>query len=327
MIAAIDTVELRKTYGKGVLALDGVSFAVETGTVFGLLGPNGAGKTTVVRILTTILQPDSGVARLLGHDVVKEPALTRSLIGLAGQYAAVDEKLTARENLWMVGRLNHLSRHDATTRANELLEQFNLSHAGDRPMKTFSGGMRRRIDLAAALVAHPPILFLDEPTTGLDPQSRLDLWSVIEELVSGGTTVLLTTQYLEEADRLANQIAVVDHGRLIAEGTPATLKARLGASVLRLELPDSQTAQRAATALDLAGGPPAILEGTGVGLHIEDGPRQVAEALRILGSNGIPVMSLTVRESSLDDVFLSLTGKHADQGTTSNSPKADGDHP
>ena len=204
MTNAIEAEDLEKTFGGTVRALDGVSFAVEEGTVFGLLGPNGAGKTTAVRILTTILSPDAGVARVLGHDVVAEAGRVRSLIGLAGQYAAVDENLTGRENLFMVGRLNHLARDVVRPRATELLEQFGLTDAGDRPLKTYSGGMRRRLDLAAALVARPKVLFLDEPTTGLDPQSRNDLWEMIEGLVDGGTTVLLTTQYLEEADRLAS---------------------------------------------------------------------------------------------------------------------------
>ena len=202
-------------------ALDGVSFAVEEGTVFGLLGPNGSGKTTAVRVLTTILRPDGGTARVLGNDVQKKAGLVRTLIGLAGQYAAVDENLTGRENIQMVGNLNHLERSYVAQRAVDLLRQFNLTDAGDRPLKTYSGGMRRRLDLAAALVARPTVLFLDEPTTGLDPQSRNDLWEVIEQLVGDGTTVLLTTQYLEEADRLASRLAVLDHGRVIAEGTPA----------------------------------------------------------------------------------------------------------
>ena len=240
MTEAIEAHDLKKTFGgkREVHALDGVSFAVEEGTVFGLLGPNGAGKTTAVRVLTTIIRPDSGAARVLGHDVTKEAALVRSQIGLAGQYAAVDENLTGRENIDMVGRLNHLPKKSVTTRAVDLLEQFGLTDAADRPLKTYSGGMRRRLDLAAALVARPTVLFLDEPTTGLDPQSRNDLWEVIEGLVEGGTTVLLTTQYLEEADRLASQLAVVDHGRVIAEGTPAKLKGDLGATVLEVGLHD-----------------------------------------------------------------------------------------
>ncbi len=238
MPIAIEVESLEKTFAgkRSVRALDGVSFAVEEGTVFGLLGPNGSGKTTAVRILTTILQPDGGTARVLGHDVRKEAALVRSLIGLAGQYAAVDENLTGRENLQMVGNLNHLERAVVTVRARELLEQFGLTDAGDRPLKTYSGGMRRRLDLAAALVARPTVLFLDEPTTGLDPQSRNDLWGVIEALVGEGTSVLLTTQYLEEADRLATSLAVLDHGRVIAEGTPASMKSELGATVLEVGL-------------------------------------------------------------------------------------------
>ncbi len=230
MTHAIEVADLKKTFsGKlEVRALDGVSFNVEPGTVFGLLGPNGSGKTTAVRILTTILKADSGSARVLGHDVTKQAELVRSLIGLAGQYAAVDENLTGRENLTMVGRLNHLPKSFVAGRAKELLEQFDLADAGDRTLKTYSGGMRRRLDLAAALVARPTVLFLDEPTTGLDPQSRNDLWEVIESLVGEGTTVLLTTQYLEEADRLADTLAVLDHGRVIAEGTPTQLKVRAG---------------------------------------------------------------------------------------------------
>ena len=234
---AVEAHDLVKVFPRGnVRALDGVSIAVETGTVLGLLGPNGAGKTTAVRILSTILEPDSGSASILGHDVVKEPDVVRRLIGLAGQYATVDENLTGRENIYMVGRLTHLSRKVSTRRADELLEVFGLSDAGDRVLKTYSGGMRRRLDLAAALVASPPVLFLDEPTTGLDPQSRQDLWGVIEELVREGTTVLLTTQYLEEADRLARDIVVIDHGHVIAEGTPAELKADLGTSVVSVTL-------------------------------------------------------------------------------------------
>ncbi len=236
---AIEVTSLQKTFkGKHeVRAVDGVDLAVEEGIVFGLLGPNGSGKTTTVRILTTILKPDGGTARVLGHDVVTEAARVRTLIGLAGQYAAVDENLTGKENLQMVGNLNHLPRNTSNSRAAELLEQFGLADAANRTLKTYSGGMRRRLDLAAALVAKPTVLFLDEPTTGLDPQSRNDLWEVIETLVGGGTTVLLTTQYLEEADRLANTLSVLDHGHVIAEGTPAALKARHGGDRARGRAP------------------------------------------------------------------------------------------
>ncbi|HUH21700.1 MAG TPA: ATP-binding cassette domain-containing protein, partial [Gaiellaceae bacterium] len=223
---AVETAQLHKRYGK-VQALRGVDLRVETGSVFGLLGPNGAGKTTAVRILTTLLLPDEGSARVAGFDVVREANEVRQRIGLAGQYAAVDENLTGFENLEMVGRLYHLARAQARERARELLDSFELSDAGGRLVRTYSGGMRRRLDLAAALVARPPVLFLDEPTTGLDPQGRTGLWKVIEELVREGTTVLLTTQYLEEADYLADNIVVIDHGTVIAEGTSAELKARL----------------------------------------------------------------------------------------------------
>src|SRR5271163_4699235 len=243
---AVEAHDLVKVFPKGnVRALDGVSLHVEQGTILGLLGPNGAGKTTAVRILSTILNPDSGRASILGHDVVKEAEAVRRIIGLAGQYAAVDENLTGRENIRMVGRLSHMSWKESRARATTLLKDFGLSDAGDRVLKTYSGGMRRRLDLAAALVARPPVLFLDEPTTGLDPQSRQDLWGVIENLVARGTTVLLTTQYLEEADRLARNIIVVDHGRVIAEGTPAELKANLGTSVVSITLNDDESVRRA----------------------------------------------------------------------------------
>src|SRR6202167_4639025 len=242
---AVEAHDLVKVFPRGhVRALDGVSLHVEEGTILGLLGPNGAGKTTAVRILSTILSPDSGSGSILGHDVVKEADTVRQIIGLAGQYAAVDENLTGGENIRMGGRLSHMSWKASGVRATELLEDFGLSDAGDRVLKTYSGGMRRRLDLAAALVARPPVLFLDEPTTGLDPQSRQDLWGVIESLVAGGTTVLLTTQYLEEDDRLARDIVVVDQGRVIAEGTPAELKANLGTSVVSITLSDNETVAR-----------------------------------------------------------------------------------
>src|SRR5262245_12408709 len=245
---AIEATGLRKHYGS-IEALRGVDLGVATGTVFGLLGPNGAGKTTAVRILTTLLKPDDGSARVAGLDVLGDAARLRARIGVAGQYAAVDENLTGFENLEMVGRLYHLGRRPARERASELLEAFELDEAGDRVVKTYSGGMRRRLDLAAALVARPPVLFLDEPTTGLDPRSRLGLWELIERLVAEGTTVLLTTQYLDEADRLCDSIAVIDHGVVIAEGSPDELKTRVGGERLDIRLCDSADGARAIDAL------------------------------------------------------------------------------
>jgi len=315
MPPAIEAEDLHKTFtGKQTVhALVGVSFAVDEGTVFGLLGPNGSGKTTAVRVLTTILRADQGSARVLGHDVVRQAGLVRSLIGLAGQYAAVDENLTGRENLVMVGRLNHLPGSFVAQRARELLVQFDLADAGDRVLKTYSGGMRRRLDLAAALVARPTVLFLDEPTTGLDPQSRNDLWAVIESLVEGGTTVLLTTQYLEEADRLAGQLAVIDHGRVIAEGTPAQLKAELGATVLEVGLENSDDAARTRPVLDSLGPHTANQNGNVVEVTVEQGAEAAMGALRSLDQLGITPASFTLREPSLDDVFLALTGRRTEE--------------
>jgi ABC-2 type transport system ATP-binding protein len=306
---AVEAHDLVKVFPRGnVRALDGVSLEVEAGTVLGLLGPNGAGKTTAVRILSTILGPDSGHATVLGHDVVTEADTVRRIIGLAGQYAAVDENLTGRENIHMVARLSHLSRAVAARRATELLEEFGLANAGDRVLKTYSGGMRRRLDLAAALVANPPVLFLDEPTTGLDPQSRQGLWAAIEELVRGGTTVLLTTQYLEEADRLARDIVVIDHGRVIAQGTPAQLKADLGTSVVSVTLGEYDAVARAVELLAPLSEKPPVVENLVVELTVNDGPKAGADVLRALDAAGIAIAGLALREPSLDDVFLSLTG-------------------
>jgi daunorubicin resistance ABC transporter ATP-binding subunit len=308
MSYAIEVHALEKTFKGGVRALDGVSFAVEPASVFGLLGPNGAGKTTVIRVLTTILRPDAGAASVLGRDVVQRAGEVRQLIGLAGQYAAVDENLTGRENLTMVGRLNHLSGPQVASRASALLKQFDLSDAGDRTLKTYSGGMRRRLDLAAALMSRPPVLFLDEPTTGLDPQSRNSLWEVIEGLVDEGTTVLLTTQYLEEADRLAGRIAVVDRGKVIAEGTPAALKGRLGSTLLEVSFPNPGAAAEAATLLSGVGAGTPRVTGTSVELPVDSGPSTAIEVLRTLDRAAVTPSGLLLHEPTLDDVFLTLTG-------------------
>jgi ABC-2 type transport system ATP-binding protein len=312
----VEATDLVKVFPRGnVRALDGVSLQIETGTVLGLLGPNGAGKTTAVRILSTILEPDSGSASILGHDVVKESDVIRRIIGLAGQYATVDENLTGRENLRMIGRLSHLSRKVAAERAAQLLDSFRLEDAANRPLKTYSGGMRRRLDLAAALMASPPVLFLDEPTTGLDPSGRQDLWEVIEELTAEGTTVLLTTQYLEEADRLARDIVVVDHGMVIAQGTPAALKANLGTSVVAVTLPGADEVHRALPLLAPLTDRDPVIDGSIVELTVENGPAVGAEVLRSLDGAQIPVQGLALREPSLDDVFLSLTGHKTEAET------------
>jgi ABC-2 type transport system ATP-binding protein len=298
-----------------VQALKGVSLQVPRGEVFGLLGPNGSGKTTMVRILSTILTPTSGSATVDGFDVVSQPDEVRRRIGLAGQYATVDENLTGFENLRMIGSLNHLPKKVVVQRAHELLEQFGLSDAGNRTVKGYSGGMRRRLDLAAALVGNPPILFLDEPTTGLDPQSRQDLWNIIERLVEGGTTVLLTTQYLEEADRLAKQLVVLNKGTIIAQGTSAELKAQLGTTVLALNFASTADADAALSLVADLSDKPANVEGSVIELTLNEGPRAAADALRRLDAAGITVAGLNLREPSLDDVFLNLTGHKAEDET------------
>jgi daunorubicin resistance ABC transporter ATP-binding subunit len=294
-----------------VTALDGVDLEIPARTVFGLLGPNGAGKTTTIRILSTILKPDAGHAEVLGRDVVRQAKEVRTQIGLAGQYATVDPNLTGRENLRLIGRLVHLPRGEASRRIDTLLERFQLAGAADRPVRTYSGGMRRRIDLAAALVNRPPVLFLDEPTTGLDPFSRNEVWAMIGELVADGTTVVLTTQYLEEADRLASRVAVIDEGRVIANDPPGQLKARLGSTVIEIGLTDALTAKRAQQLLATTSTLSPELEDSTVRLTTHDGARLLVGALRALDGDGIVPAMLTVREPSLDDVFLALTGHHA----------------
>ena len=296
---------------KTLVAVDGVSFDVPAGTVFGLLGPNGAGKTTVVRVLATILHPDGGRAQVMGYDVAHQAELVRYQIGLAGQSAAVDANLTGRENLKMIGSLAQMPRRETGARADELLERFDLAFAGGRPVRTYSGGMRRRLDVAAALVARPPILFLDEPTTGLDIQSRQELWAVMRELVADGSTVLLTTQYLEEADQLADRIAVIDHGRVVANDTAAALKARLGNTVIEIGMPSAESGVRAQALLSGRDGGHPELEGSTVRLASRDGAGALVDVLRLLDAEGLSPATLAVREPSLDDVFLALTGKHA----------------
>jgi len=313
MVNGIRATGLVKRYGD-VTALDGVDLTVPVGTVLALLGPNGAGKTTVVRILTTLLRPDAGEAEVAGVDVLAHPRDVRRSLGLSGQYAAVDEYLTGFENLDMIGRLYHLGRRRSRERARELLAQFDLADAADRPAKTYSGGMRRRLDLAGALVADPPVLFLDEPTTGLDPRSRTDMWTVIQQLVSGGTTLLLTTQYLEEADLLANEIVVIDHGRVIAKGTADQLKAQVGGERLKVTVTDPAQLRPVSELLAPLGVGEATIDEhrRSMLMPVSGGVRVLRDALRRLEDGGIDVDDAGLRRPTLDDVFLTLTGHGAE---------------
>jgi len=310
--AAVHAEGLVKEFGE-VKALDGIDLTVNRGQVVGLLGPNGAGKTTTVRILSTLLQPTAGYATVAGFDVVKNPDDVRRAIGLTGQYAAVDEYLTGLENVRMFGDLYQLSPKYVKERSAELLEWFDLTAAADRPAKTYSGGMRRRLDLAASLVAQPSILFLDEPTTGLDPRSRLGLWGVIENLVASGTTVLLTTQYLEEADQLAEDIVVIDHGKVIAHGTSEQLKDQIGGDRVEVTVVDPESVGRAAEALRSVASGDALIEELRVSAPVSGGSTVLVDAIRALDGQGVAVSDLQLRRPTLDDVFMSLTGHAAEE--------------
>lgn len=316
--AIIEASGLIKRYDD-VVALDGLDLSVPEGSILGLLGPNGAGKTSAVSVLTTLVQPDSGTATVAGADVVSAPGEVRKRIGLSGQYAAVDEHLTGFENLDMIGRLYHLGAKRSKTRARELLERFNLDFAADRAVKGYSGGMRRRLDLAGALVAESPVLFLDEPTTGLDPRSRIELWDVIRELVSRGTTLLLTTQYMEEADQLADDIVVIDHGREIAHGTSGELKAMVGGERIEVSLQTGANLEDARRALARFSVGDIHIEERSLTAPISGGAQTLTEALRSLDSEGVELADVGLRKPTLDDVFLSLTGHMAEQGSQDTS--------
>ncbi|WP_240135327.1 ATP-binding cassette domain-containing protein [Streptomyces sp. MUM 178J] len=321
MTYAIQAEGLAKRF-KETQALAGVDLAAHTGTVLGMLGPNGAGKTTAVRIFATLLQPDEGRAEVAGHDVVREAGAVRAMVGLTGQYAAVDENLTGTENLLLIGRLLGMPRRDSRARAKELLERFHLTEAAGRAVKTFSGGMRRRLDLAASLVGRPRILFLDEPTTGLDPHSRGELWDMLRGLVADGVTALLTTQYLNEADQLADRIVVIDRGRVIAEGTPNELKAQVGGQVLQVRPVNRAELMTAHVLVMEEAGPQTQIEGDSITVPVKD-PALMPAVVRRLDGEGIAVGELTLRRSSLDEVFLALTGHRAEPEQPEEPSEAD----
>jgi ABC-2 type transport system ATP-binding protein len=319
---AVQVEGLTKYFGE-TTALAGIDLQIREGTVLGLLGPNGAGKTTAVRVLATLLKPDDGRATVFGIDVVRQPEAVRTMIGLAGQYAAVDELLTGRENLRMVGRLYHLPEAHVKSRADDLLEQFDLVEAADRPVRGYSGGMRRRLDLAASLVNRPRLLYLDEPTTGLDPRSRVDLWQMIKALVDDGATLLLTTQYLEEADRLADEIAVIDRGRVIAEGTADELKASVGGQVVEVKLTAESDVDRVIALMSKVGENEAARTGDlTVTVPADRGVATVADAADVLRREQVDVTDLALRRPTLDDVFLDITGRIAEE-----KPSPNGDRP
>jgi ABC-2 type transport system ATP-binding protein len=332
-VNAIEAEGLVKTFGSGekaVKAVRGIDLVVPEGTVVGLLGPNGAGKTTTVRMLTTLLRPDAGRAVVAGHDVVAAPQAVRASIGLSGQFAAIDENLTGRENLWLFGRLYQLSSEQATKRAGELLEQFGLVDAGDRVAKTYSGGMRRRLDLAGSLITHPEVLFLDEPTTGLDPGSRLDMWDVIRDRTEEGSTILLTTQYLEEADALTDRIVVIDEGTIIAEGTADELKAKVGGERIEVIVHDPAAVPQAEEILNGGSDNQCVVDEHMRKLTVPtaNGSRGLVLVIRDLDEAGIVIDDIALRRPTLDDVFLELTGHYAENGadatTTSRQEPAKG---
>lgn len=321
MAKAFEAKNVYKTFGKDVKALAGITLESEEGKILGLLGPNGAGKTTLVRMWTTLLQPDKGLLKVLGVDVMKEPDEARRMIGLAGQFAAVDEFLTGYENLYMVGRLYRLNHKEAKSRAKDILERLHLTDAAKRQVKTYSGGMRRRLDLGASLVGKPKVLFLDEPTTGLDPRTRQDLWQIIRDLVADGTSILLTTQYLEEADELADKIAVIDRGKVIAEGTSNQLKSKLGGDVVEFDVEAASQVESALAVAKKFSSKKPTSDNTTITMPAKNGSKSLLDVVRALDESNIKVESIALHRPSLDDVFLSLTGERAKHQTATKAKK------